>query len=287
MYNMQYVRINQGHDNMEFIINRFVQTDSVPLIIVEVGHSLPPNGKSIDLVSTCYQLHYVIHGKGTFRKQEICEGNGFLVLPGESYEMSVNSDNFEQYWINFCGSDAKNLLYSCGLSASPRVFDFGIRQSTKNLVDSLLKSIFSVSQDNSCPPIQHSHTFLVGLLYQLLCVNEVSKAPAIAPSEQYTSAICSYIRVHYPEKLTVDWLAAVVGLSPKYLIRIFKNAMGCTLIQYITKVRLDAACNLLENTGKSIREVAEAVGCADALYFSKVFRSAYGISPSRFRNNKT
>lgn len=286
MNNMKYVRIEHNVDNMEFIINRFDNSKTSSLTVIEVGHSHPPVGKKVNLVSSCYQLHYVTCGKGAFMDEEISEGRGYLVLPGETYRMQVDSCDFEQYWINFDGSDAKKLLYHCGFILQPHVFDFGKKTRVKTLVVELLKSIFPATQNADIIPVIHSHTYLMGTLYQLLSANETDNPMNLAPSDRYTTAVCSYIRAHYPEKLTVEWLAAVVGLSPKYLIRIFKKETGMTLMEYLTRARLDAACNLLENTTKSICEISEAVGYSDALYFSKVFRNTYGISPRTYRQGR-
>ena len=85
------------------------------------------------------------------------------------------------------------------------------------------------------------------------------------------------------ENLTVDWLAATVGLSPKYLSRVFAKARGVSMIEYLTDVRINNACGLLLGTNNLISDIAERVGYKDALYFTKVFKKYMGVSPTVYR----
>ena len=233
---MQYVKLNTASDNMEFIINRNIGNIHSPITIVEVGHSFPNCGKTADSVTSCYQLHFTVSGNGIFRGQEISSGKGFLVLPGEAQDMKVTSEGFEQYWINFDGTDIRNILYDCGIPIKSHMFDFLCKESGESLETALFGNIFPKHFDGSTCLPQHSHTYLTGLLYQLFSVIEREKSTASSLAEKYATTVCSYIRSHYAEPLSVDWLSAIVGLSPKYLIRIFKSVCGCTIFEYIAKV---------------------------------------------------
>ena len=219
-----------------------------------------------------------------FRGSEINEGTAFLVVPGESQGMSVESDNFEQYWINFDGSEVPELLQSFGIPIQSHTFDYAKNKSGKRIMISLFDSIFPKYPDDAEVCIRRKHAYLVGILYQLLSIVDTSTTDNITTTDRYIASVCSYIRSHYSQELTVSWLAAVAGLSPKYLIRIFKKVTGMTIVGYITKTRLEVAASLLESTSKSISDIAQNVGFSDALYFSKVFRKHFGTSPSAFRN---
>lgn len=287
MHPMQYTKISHPDGDMEFIINRDETCASLPLWVAEAGHSFPKCGKKADSVTACCQLHFIVNGHGTFRGKKVCGGNGFLVLHGEAQNMRVTSEAFEQYWINFSGTDVPGLLLRCGIPFQSHIFDFSIDSTKYELALSLLKGIFPAHFDGSTSLPCHSHTYLVGLLYQLLSINESEAKKTVSVHERYISTVCSYIRSHYPDALTVEWLSAVVGLSPKYLIRIFKSVSGCTIVDYITKVRLEKAAELLVNTDKPVGEISESVGYSDALYFSKVFSKKYGFSPSVWRKKRS
>ena len=286
MHTMQYVRICDEFGNMEFIINRGRDRTLGPLSVVEIGHSAPCNGKQVDVTANCYQLHYVLKGEMLFGDNSIRLGKGVLIVPGENCKLEFEKDGVEHYWINFEGSDVHNLLYRCGLSARTHIFEYSTQKSIQDFLKHAFSNVFRTENNGVSAPIQHTHTYLLGLLHQLLALNEIDKSTPLSQSQRYSEAVCSYIRSHYSENLTINHLSDVVGLSPKYLCRIFHSVTGNTLIQYLTDVRLDIACHLLIHTDKSIGEIAASVGYSDALYFSKVFHSSYKISPSKFRKER-
>lgn len=102
-------------------------------------------------------------------------------------------------------------------------------------------------------------------------------------NRQVIDKIKKYIRKNFNKNLTLDDIAASVYLSPYYIARIFKQAQDMTIMDYVTKVRVEEAKKLLRNPRFQIEEIAEKLGYNDASYFSKVFRRNEGMSPSQFR----
>ena len=93
-----------------------------------------------------------------------------------------------------------------------------------------------------------------------------------------------YIQEHMTEPITAASLAAEFGLVAPYLSRLFKEYSGYTLSQYIQKIRLDRAKQLLRMDGDILaKDVAEMVGYSNPLYFSKIFKKKVGIYPSEYR----
>ena len=90
-----------------------------------------------------------------------------------------------------------------------------------------------------------------------------------------------YISHHLGEPIYVEQLAAEIGLSPKYFIRLFKRTMGLTPMSYVTEVKMKKALQYLYERRYSVKEVAALVGYADIYTFSKAFKKMYGIAPSR------
>ena len=82
---------------------------------------------------------------------------------------------------------------------------------------------------------------------------------------------------------TVENLAKEAGLNINKLQEGFKKLYGTTVNNYVQKVRLDAAYNLLTKTDLSISEIVNAIGLSSKSYFSKIFKEKYSISPSDFR----
>lgn len=88
----------------------------------------------------------------------------------------------------------------------------------------------------------------------------------------------------YPENLTVADIAAGVYLSPTYARLLFKQETGETLFEYLTKVRIERAKELLKDPRIKFYEVCDAVGYTDPSHFSKLFKKMTGSTPSAFRD---
>ena len=91
------------------------------------------------------------------------------------------------------------------------------------------------------------------------------------------------IEEKYSEKITVDELASELALSRRSLERRFKKATANTVVEYIQRVKVEAAKEQLETTPKSINEVMYDVGYADSRSFRQVFKKVTGLSPVSYR----
>lgn len=94
-----------------------------------------------------------------------------------------------------------------------------------------------------------------------------------------------YMEEHYFENLTLNDLAAKLGITPSYLSSLFSQQMGITFVDYLNKIRIDHACTYLKQNFLKTYEIAYKVGFRDEKYFSKVFRRVKGMSPSEYKKN--
>ena len=93
----------------------------------------------------------------------------------------------------------------------------------------------------------------------------------------------TYMEQHLNQPLQVAELAAQAGVTTSYFFDAFKRRMGCTPKDYFTRLRMQRACQLLENNLLNVKEVAAQLGYCDPLYFSRVFKSVNGIAPTDYR----
>jgi two-component system response regulator YesN len=119
------------------------------------------------------------------------------------------------------------------------------------------------------------------------CVKIVS--PASGENESHYSKqvaqVIQIIRHKYASpKLSLDYLADEVYLSPNYLSNIFKKETGAGISKYISAYRMEKACEVLSGTLMKISDVAESVGFSNYSYFVTAFKGCYGISPLEYRN---
>ena len=99
--------------------------------------------------------------------------------------------------------------------------------------------------------------------------------------------VLQYIKENYMKKITLEDISEHVYLSRAYLSRIFKEEMDISLVNYINKIRVEKSKILLRDHSLSLAGIANLVGFDDQSYFSKVFKSATGMTPGRYRETRT
>ena len=72
-------------------------------------------------------------------------------------------------------------------------------------------------------------------------------------------------------------------MSPAYLSHVFKSNVGIGYKQYLTKIRMKKACEMLKNTNKKVYEIAELVGYDNYASFNKIFQKEFCVSPQKYR----
>lgn len=95
--------------------------------------------------------------------------------------------------------------------------------------------------------------------------------------------IKAYIDNHYFENIKISMFTDKYFLSREYLMKLFKGKYGWGIHEYVQKVRMDKAKDLLSDPGLKIQDISEMLGYKDKNYFSKAFRNYYDCSPSEFR----
>ena len=128
-----------------------------------------------------------------------------------------------------------------------------------------------------------------GYLYELLGViveeklyEEVSDKSLSSQRLSSIKDVLSYISENYGSNISLDSLAAIAGMNPKYFCRYFKSMTERTPIDYLNYYRIECACEMLSTKNISIKEAAITCGFSDESYFIKAFRRYKGITPKQF-----
>ena len=93
----------------------------------------------------------------------------------------------------------------------------------------------------------------------------------------------SYIHSNYMNPITLTEVANKFHLTEHYFGQIFKSVLGETFMTYLTNVRLERACTLLNNPALMVYKVSELIGYNDSKHFTKIFKKKYGVTPSEYR----
>ena len=105
-------------------------------------------------------------------------------------------------------------------------------------------------------------------------------------SVSQVDAAKEYIKNNYSKDISLDDVSRTVNISPYYFSKIFKNETGEGFVEYLTKIRMDRAKELLETTEYSMKEICSMVGYADPNYFSRSFKKNVGVTPTEYKDRR-
>jgi len=115
------------------------------------------------------------------------------------------------------------------------------------------------------------------------CAGQVQQGQTEDPEKlRRLREILMFLHEHYADRITLEDIAAHVGLCKSECCRFFKRQMGTPLFDYLLDYRVGRSLSSLQE-GSSVAEAAEAVGFSDPSYYAKVFRAHTGRSPSQYR----
>ena len=233
-----------------------------------------------------YLIHLVIRGKGTFilnnRSYPVQTGDAFLIYPNMPINyIADEKDPWEFWWVGFNGTDAGFLLDATRFSLKNPV----ISLSNPDAFRDLLADIYAVRGNLPHETIQMSAR-LYSLLAFLIRDNENILGQKVEQGTAQFQHACDYIAEHYGEFITVNDVARAMGISRSRLYRIFMQQIAESPQKYLTEFRIRRACILMASSEKSIKEISFKVGFKDQMYFSTVFKSVIGTTPTEFRNSE-
>lgn len=105
------------------------------------------------------------------------------------------------------------------------------------------------------------------------------------PDAAWAARAEEYIQANYMNNITLEDMAAQIGFSIYYFSKLFKRKFQLNFVDYLTRVRIRKAREMLEQGEVSIKEVSSRVGYSEANYFARVFKKETGVPPSVYQKN--
>ena len=99
------------------------------------------------------------------------------------------------------------------------------------------------------------------------------------------SKVREVLHAQFQETLTHDDVAKLVGVHPVHLATVFRRHFGCTIGEYVRRLRIEFASRRIAASDDSLCDVGLAAGFSDQSHFSKVFKQQTGMTPGQFRAN--
>ena len=208
-------------------------------------------------------------GGGSYKFHEHCV---FSTFPNQEFEYTFSGYS-DIMWI--CFDEAFSILPNhLGLhphSPVKYIEDFG-------KVEDAFDAMYSLSRSN----LQSDQYRILSHFYALFAILTEKTREVRIPDASYADYAIRYFENNYMNDIYITDLAKTLGIESSYLSKLFKKQVGCSPIEYLTKVRIDKAKQLLKFPPYSIKNVAKAVGFSDPLYFSKIFKHYTGLNPTEF-----
>lgn len=145
--------------------------------------------------------------------------------------------------------------------------------------------MFNSFINNASKPKADFYGFFYLFFYRLMkeCKQNEEQKRMNIENNTYIDQIISYINRHYNEHLTLNLLSQVLHISPQYISKIIKEETGIGFKEYLVKLRLEYATNLIKNSDKNLLNICQECGFSNNKSFIYYFKEHYGISPSQYR----
>ncbi|HKC63075.1 MAG TPA: AraC family transcriptional regulator [Pyrinomonadaceae bacterium] len=92
-----------------------------------------------------------------------------------------------------------------------------------------------------------------------------------------------FLHDNFSEPLVLEDIAKSAGVHTVHLARVFRREFGCTIGEYVRRLRVEYACQKISSTELSLSEIALMAGFADQSHLTKTFRNFFGLTPSEYR----
>ena len=231
-----------------------------------------------------YHILYITEGMGNVtidnKRIDLPAGSLVFYLPGQyrEYDLYRNSRS-KSYYIFFEGDACEEIVRELKLDAR-NVYNVGPDMQLTSLFDNLV-SEYSAKNDHYEYMCQ---SYLLGILTSI--ARSASDEPRV-PTEyrQRINDVCRYMYENCERIESISSLAQICHLSESRFSHLFSSVMGTSPKNYLIRIRIEKAKELLANTENSIGRVSELVGLHDQNYFSRIFKRLTGISPTQYREN--
>lgn len=268
-----------------------VEDESKPLIVTSCGNYKVKNRAEVRTSRPKgrkdYQLLYIAAGQGHFfingQERVVSAGNIIVYLPGQPQEyVYYKDDKTDVFWVHFTGSDVERIIDCYNIRLPENILYIGTSPDYQWLFGQIIQEM------QLCRPrFEELISLLLRNIFILISRNLIKANRADNSLENEVELAMHYFRENYRSEINVEDYALSRGMSASNFYRVFKQISGSTPLQYILKLRLSNAQNLLENSNLSIAEIASAVGYENPLYFSRLFNKHIGVSPSEYRKMRT
>jgi AraC-like DNA-binding protein len=209
-------------------------------------------------------------------RHDVQAGEVLVIPPREPHRYYADEDDpWSIWWLHVTGADLPDLLAAIGLDLSRPTAPAADPVQAADLIESICNDL---ARDET----SSSLTAAAGAAWHLLA-QLAAERHRRSVGDASISRIQAHLREHLAESFSVHGLAADAGFSTSHFSARFHAVTGFSVTEYVKRLRMARARELLLTTDRSIADIAAEVGYPDQFYFSRQFRAVAGSSPRHFR----
>lgn len=233
-----------------------------------------------------YVLIYCTDGRGYLEmegRKHLADRGTLLICPPDIPHRywADRASPWTIYWVHFKGESAPFLLEQLEMTPASPCRKLGVKGE---LVKEFLELNRRFRGGHGLPHLYRAASALQELLSQMVLYG--GYAAVWEEGKLDMDALLGLMERDPGRNLSLDDLARGAGMSKYHFSRKFRRALGESPMAYYKQLKIRRACELLDTTGRSIKEISAALGFATPYYFSETFKRITGYSPTGYRRER-
>ncbi|GAB3657198.1 AraC family transcriptional regulator [Echinicola sediminis] len=234
-----------------------------------------------------YILIYCIEGAGTIgmdnHRFHLDPNSFFIIEPNKPhFYMSDKENPWSIFWVHFSGILSKGIFnrFTEQNDGKPIIIPF-----EKNRIAEFEYLIDVFKNGISREVFEYSSMLLHKTLGSFIYYSLKSNKKIESNNDKLVDNIILYLNNHIYESIKIDEISKEFNKSSSSIFSLFKQKTGHSLIHYFNLLKIQKACEMINLTSLSIKEISYQLNFQDPLYFSRLFKKYMGVSPSKYKSN--
>lgn len=250
-----------------------------------------PKGMSCAHYHDDYEIYFLVNGsRKYFLSTKICTvqpNQVVLIKPNEPHQVTVNLNiPYERYVIYI---SPKLLSTICKENPSlKKNYETELFCLPEDIFNQAINLVLRINDEINRKDI-HSPDAIKNIISELLILisrNDDTSNHIVNKSDIRLQSSINYILEHFDEQITLDDCAKIACMPPTRFSTFFHKSTALTFKEFLNKIRIDKACELLKTSTDGIAEIAQKVGFTTESYFGSVFKTIKKVSPSNYRKQQ-
>jgi len=248
-----------------------------------------------------YEIHFVEKGEGTFsiggRRHAVEPGDIIILhsMEGNSFKPEVT--DFRHVFVTFKFGESQFNENIHNFNMKLMQWKMPLKSQNTTEIQELLYSLHKAILTRSDGYMFHLKILLGRLVFKIM--EGIPTNPGDLPkssesirmstskgTRELVDRVIMFLHKNYHSQLCLNDIGRIVSLNPRYLCTVFKQVTGCTINEYLRKIRIEQAKRLLLYTTLSITDIALETGFGSSQYFSRIFRRMNKVDPRTYRKTR-